>query len=351
MDGEHVGARPAPGGWPVPVTWTAGEVVLALLAWVFFWPPVTRTALQAAGFFSAYYGPAAAALIDADQDVRLGQEAGLGLFAGPGGADAFLTTARQRLNGRAFLWVLAAGFPFQLVTIPLLLYALGGTRPWQLGLTNRRLGRNALAGLVGALLLTPPVLGIHEAVLWLYRLGLPGRAVEHPLTLLVEQQSLFGAERVLLVFGAMVAAPVLEELVFRGMLQPWFATRPWGPNAAVAAAGVLAAIACAGPARAALSHGIGAVLEASQPVLFVLALLPAYAVVCGRSRTRVGPAIFGTSLAFAALHSSVWPSPVALLVLGAGLGTLAYRTGSLVGPVVMHGLFNGVSCLILLLGR
>jgi membrane protease YdiL (CAAX protease family) len=45
----------------------------------------------------------------------------------------------------------------------------------------------------------------------------------------------------------------------------------------------------------------------------------------------------------------VWPTPVALFVLALGLGALAYRTQSLVGPVVLHGLFNGFNCLVLFL--
>jgi membrane protease YdiL (CAAX protease family) len=52
---------------------------------------------------------------------------------------------------------------------------------------------------------------------------------------------------------------------------------------------------------------------------------------------------------FAAMHSSVWPTPVALLVLGLALGTLAARTKSLVGPIVVHALFNAVTCVGLLL--
>jgi membrane protease YdiL (CAAX protease family) len=39
---------------------------------------------------------------------------------------------------------------------------------------------------------------------------------------------------------------------------------------------------------------------------------------------------------------------VPLFVLGLALGTLAARTGSLVGPMVLHGLFNGVTCVVLL---
>src|SRR5207244_297023 len=38
----------------------------------------------------------------------------------------------------------------------------------------------------------------------------------------------------------------------------------------------------------------------------------------------------------------------ALFPLGLGLGFLAYRTQSLVGPLVLHSAFNGISCLALL---
>ena len=53
---------------------------------------------------------------------------------------------------------------------------------------------------------------------------------------------------------------------------------------------------------------------------------------------------------FAAFHAHVWPSPVPLVVLAVGLGYLYLRTRSLVGPVVVHGMFNAVSAVYLLLG-
>jgi membrane protease YdiL (CAAX protease family) len=75
-----------------------------------------------------------------------------------------------------------------------------------------------------------------------------------------------------------------------------------------------------------------------------------YLLVVYRSRTPVGPALFGTSALFGAIHSNVWPSPVALFVLALGLGWLAWRTRSLAGPMLLHGLFNGIACVALLLG-
>src|SRR5262249_25135121 len=91
-------------------------------------------------------------------------------------------------------------------------------------------------------------------------------------------------------------------------------------------------------------------LDAGAPLLFVLALAAVFFLVIRFSRTTAAPALFGTSALFALVHVGVWPSPVARLFLALGLGWLKNRTGSLVGPMVLHGLFNGVSCVLLLFG-
>ncbi len=62
------------------------------------------------------------------------------------------------------------------------------------------------------------------------------------------------------------------------------------------------------------------------------------------------PAIVGTAFFFAVIHSS-WPTPIPLFFLGLGLGWLTYRTQNLIGPVVVHVLFNGVACLVLALAK
>ena len=69
-----------------------------------------------------------------------------------------------------------------------------------------------------------------------------------------------------------------------------------------------------------------------------------------RSRDNTVPAILGTSVLFAMIHAAVWPSPVALFVLALGLGWLKERTRSLVGPMVLHSLFNAVNCALLIVG-
>ncbi|HEY7423051.1 MAG TPA: CPBP family intramembrane glutamic endopeptidase [Gemmataceae bacterium] len=299
---------------PRPAPWSGMEILLGVYLIWFFWPAVVDALLKGIGWKHWYYGDGVA-----EMPKRLG------------------------------LWINLLAWPFQVLTFPLLFSAFSGTRLEQLSLTTRRFGRNVLAGVVGMLALIAPVFGVYKLVQELYvRSGEHG--VEQHALEIIAQQSLFPAEWVMLVFTAMVAAPFLEELTFRGVLQPWLAARRWGGHLAMLGALTLAVVFRGNDLLAAWPEGIRSLTLAAMPALFVLGLMPIYLLVCWRSRTPLGPAIFGTSLLFACVHTAVWPTPVPLFVLALGLGILAQRTRSLVGPIVLHSLFNGVSCVQLLLG-
>ncbi|MHB1559097.1 MAG: CPBP family intramembrane glutamic endopeptidase, partial [Isosphaeraceae bacterium] len=60
-------------------------------------------------------------------------------------------------------------------------------------------------------------------------------------------------------------------------------------------------------------------------------------------------AITLVSLVFGALHASQWPAPIPIFVLALGLGLVSYRTGSLLSPICMHAIFNGISTIGILL--
>ena len=95
-------------------------------------------------------------------------------------------------------------------------------------------------------------------------------------------------------------------------------------------------------------------LHESMPVLFACLMIAAcYAFECAAAKWGARPhefrAIYGTALLFAMFHVSVWPTPIPLFLLALGLGYLAYRTQSVVGPIVMHVLFNTVACIALFL--
>lgn len=301
------------GGRPVP--WTGAEIGLCLfLAWL-FWPAAVYAALKGLDVEHWYYGEDAA-----EVQKRLG------------------------------LWVNALASPFQVLTYPLVFSALSGTRLDQLGLTTRRLIRNVLTGAAVLLVLAPVVFGFWQLVRLLYR-GAGEQGIEQHALEILAQQQLHPSEWVMLFFTAMIAAPLHEELTFRGVLQPWLAARRWGGHAAMLGAFALTLSVRGERLLAAWPEGIFSILEAAAPALFVLALLPLYFVVWATSRTPLDPAIFGTSLLFACIHSSVWPTPIPLFVLALGLGELAQRTRSLVGPIVLHSLFNGISCVQLLVQK
>jgi membrane protease YdiL (CAAX protease family) len=327
-------------GWPTPVPWTGPEVLLALCLVYVAWPVTFSLLLQGSGFLRLVYGP----------DPAARQTTAVGVAAGPVAAKALEPTFQRLGSYRKGLWLNAMAFPFQALTVPLVLYSLSGTRPYQLGLTARRLGRHLFVGLVGTLVLVPAVFGVYYLVTLLYRTLGAGPTEEHPLTQ-VAQFGLSPLEWGLLVLSAVVAAPVLEELVFRGLLQPWFAKRRAGGAAAMLLAFLMALAMRRGEIEAALPRGPRAVAAECVPAYFVLALVPVFLFVWWRSRTPVGPAVFGTAVLFAAFHSSVWPSPVPLLVLALGLGYLAYRAQSLAAPMLIHALFNGFNCVLILVTR
>lgn len=296
-----------------PPPWTGTELVLGvILAWI-FWPAAAYAALKGLGVEHWYYG---------DNAAEMGKRLGL--------------------------WVGTLAAPFQVLTYPLVFSAYSGTSLAQLGLTTRRFGRNLLAGAAALLLLTPVVFGIWKLLRLLYE-GAGEHGIEQHALEIVAGQHLRCGEWAMLFFTAMIAAPLHEELTFRGVLQPWLAARRWGGHAALFGALVLALAPRGERLLAAWPEGTASVIEAATPALFVLALLPLYAVICLTGRTPLDAAIFGTALLFACIHTSVWPTPMPLFVLALGLGELAQRTRSLVGPVVLHSLFNGISCMQLLL--
>jgi membrane protease YdiL (CAAX protease family) len=307
--------------------WSGSELLLGVfLAWL-FWPAMVQATLQGVGFYRWFYGPELVATAESKT------------------ADA---DDKRPAALRMALWPSALAAPFQVLTFPLLFSAFSGTRLEQLGLTRRQLGRNLLSGLVGVLVLSPVVFATYSLIQQLYVWSGESGVERHALEM-IARGHLFPSEWVLLIFTATIAAPLREELVFRGVLQPWLAARPWGGHAAMLGAFVFAVWYRWDQLLTAWPQGVGPFAEAATPALVVLALLPVYLVVWWRSRTPVAPAIFGTALLFGFIHD-VWPTPIPLFVLALGLGLLAQRTRSLVGPIVLHSLFNGISCVQLILG-
>jgi membrane protease YdiL (CAAX protease family) len=339
---------------PLPdVRWTGPEVLLCLLL-LFLMPGAALGLLQALGFFEHFYG-------------------------------------KTPSNDQQGLWTMGLGLLLVLTVLFPLIYSVSQTKPRDLGWTAGRWRQNVVIGYIGWVLLTPLVFLVNDLATKLTEPEV--HAVEK-----AARAGLWPAEWVVLVLQAVVLAAAVEEILFRGVLLRWLLRAGPLEHGLVAAGGCGLAVVfrLRRPAPGVFELDLG-------PLLFALALLPGYFALVwwgrhprlpslpgrqgdlsdgsqagtpsslatgvaststadenrisqpastfaeGRSPLSVLAALYGSSMLFAIFHASVWPTPIALFVLGLGLGWLAYRTQSLVGPMVMHGLFNAVSCLTLAL--
>jgi membrane protease YdiL (CAAX protease family) len=305
-----------------PVRWSGFEVCLAFFVGVVLIPGLVGSVLRQTHLVEIVYGPP----VSADSEVE-----------------------RIREN----LWTMLAAYPLEMTLIPLLLRLASGTRLFDLGLTLYRGGANVVVGWLAWILVTPFVYVFNVLVASaLWRLTDTPPDV-HPITKLAEDHPLM-VDWLLIVASAMLFAPMTEELLFRGVLQTWLIRRPWGAHMTMAISFVLAPLMRLLSVKDSQWDGSTAV-ELLPVAIFALVTLPGY-LLCGRLAGRwfsvsAVRAIYAASLLFATFHAGVWPTPVPLFFLGLGLGFIAYRTQSLVAPIVFHSLFNGMTCLILILSR
>jgi membrane protease YdiL (CAAX protease family) len=294
------------------VPWTGLELTILLLLVFAAIPYLVQAILDRSGFFAWLYGA----------NFRIAD-----LANGAPQADPLA-------QARVAMWHNLFTCPLQIICIPTLLRLGSGTMPYQLGLTTHRWRANVVLGFLAWLLLTPVVHGLYFLVNSIYLFWQGIRPESHPIDFLARHRP-SSTELGVLVFLVVVLAPIAEELIFRGLLLNWLATRPWGGQLAMA--GSLAIAYNQSPAWAGI-----------WPMVFVLAMVPGFVYVSVATWSWLPDpdatrAIYGTGLLFAVFHTSVWPSPIPLFVLGLGLGYLAHRSQSLVGPMVLHGLFNAVS--------
>ncbi|QEL14696.1 CPBP family intramembrane glutamic endopeptidase [Limnoglobus roseus] len=199
----------------------------------------------------------------------------------------------------------------------------------------RRFIADVSAGVGGWCVLMPLTLVVHFVVNAISQ-QLDVTPDEHPLKS-VKLQTAFDVA--LFLAGACVVAPFFEEMAFRRVLIPWAARRLYRPWILMAFAALMA-----------YSRGGGHSLVG--PLAFVgAAALALFALErVARRSLRPAAAILATATFFAAIHASVWPTPIPLLMLGVGLGWIVLRTKSVTAAVVTHGLFNAVSAVFLLRG-
>ncbi len=325
--------------------WQSSEMMVGIVLVLFltllnFWPRCCQVTLTTLGVYSWYYGPDVVSQAQSYTELKKDNS--------DQGEKADRLQIARLAQERLALWAMVMATPLYVGSVTLLLFLLGGARPRQFGLTTQRLGLNLLFGIGVWLVVTPVVLGLHQLVQSFYQAAFQKVPAEHPLTQIAQQGGLTSWEWFLWVSAVVVTAPITEELLFRGVLQSWLSYQRRGPEGAIGLAFVLTILMRAEVIRAAWSQGMVVKAESLSPLLFVLILLAGLPLV-RRWRPEMA-AVWGMSTLFALFHTGVWPTPVPLFVLGLALGELFRRTGSLVGPMLVHSLFNGASVVLYFLG-
>ena len=236
------------------------------------------------------------------------------------------------------------------------LFARRGTRPAHYGLTPARWPANLALGLLAFILATPIILGVHLAM----TLAAPTRTSP---VVEIFKRDVFAWEWLLLANSLVVAAPLLEEIVFRGILLGWLRRASLAGHLAI----VMMTVGVAASAGVYFTdpQDKTTVFDLS-PVLFASLLAVGYGFqLCRLARlfqlgeeeiqawqpdptemrrsdepsldawkeANANLAIYGSAMLFASFHSPAWPAPIPLFLMGLVLGALARRTQSLIGPI------------------
>ncbi len=259
----------------------------------------------------------------------------------------------QSGDPRELPWGTLFACPVQVAVILLVLHLFSGTRLYQIGLSLHRFIWNVLAGVMACIFVIPFVFTLLQLAAGCDDLLFHVPPEEHPIAKAMRNPTL-RIDYFVTIVATTVMAPILEEIVFRGVLQSWLSRQSWGGAFALVMA-IASALIFRGKA---MGHAfddptVVNVAMAVAPVIFILLMVPGmFAVDWLANRWSRHPegwsAIYGTSLFFAAVHSFAWPSPIPLFFLALGLGYLAYRTQNLVAPIVLHCLFNVLGTILVL---
>ena len=262
------------------------------------------------------------------------------------------------------------------------------------GMTLARWRPNLRLGIAAFVIVTPPIFAIQ------FVSGNIFKTEQHPFQMLGNLQGFELYEWATLLVNVAVLGPVCEEWIFRGLLQGWLRRASYLEHAIfvclaaafvgyfvvmrkassidvpiplVAWTAALAALDLAGVYmlyRPLHEHGLAFFRRSDLPPLskeeqtidaWTVNLFEAE----GHEHLqrpwrdfgsrwfswKIASArwsIVGSSMFFALAHNT-WPTPIPLFFLGLVLGWLAFRTQSLVAPIVLHGLFNLVSYVALVI--
>ena len=230
-----------------------------------------------------------------------------------------------------------------LVLVPAVVRLTSGASLADLGLHFKDWPRQMGIGVRAAMLMTPPVCAIQflASLIW--------RSQMHPVEQMVLEKLTLGVA-ILAVLSTMVLAPMIEELLFRGILQRWLGRFVQDQPLPLMTRQDDEFSATLEPANALFLRD-----SEYAPPRSSLLIPESEFLDCGHQpaeRTALPssnlPILF-TSILFAAMHTAQWPAPLAIFLLSMALGLVYQRTGSLLAAITMHGTFNGINTVLLLL--
>ncbi|MFT3881462.1 MAG: CPBP family intramembrane metalloprotease [Gemmatales bacterium] len=265
------------------------------------------------------------------------------LMAAPGELARQLDGARLRMINMILF------FPLVLLLLINLMKRLSGARLYQMGLHLNRWRENFTLGALGWAVITPTCFILLMIVTLSFWETLWGRPSEHPMQTLLSNDPRISTW-ILVGLLTCVIAPLKEEILMRGIVQPFLVRNSMISDILIVLAIVWAFTILVTPGSGP-DRGMG-----MGPLLFVAVVAPGYYLFelwmqPWIKEPGAARGIFVTSLIFAALHAAAWPQPIPLFFFSLGVGFLAYRTRSLVGPITVHALFNLTTMIMLLLGQ
>jgi membrane protease YdiL (CAAX protease family) len=255
-----------------------------------------------------------------------------------------------RFSARDQVWMMAAISLVLVPLVPMTLRVTSRARREDLGLGRFRLS-DAAFGVMGCLIILP-VTSVLMILLSRFM-----KATPHQLMEALKSDS-SGTMALLALFSAVVAAPLLEEMLFRGVLFGWLTKLAEPRPVAASVSSPPLPDESAAPVIPPPDDPTNPYL-APDPSLenpyaeqevppFEASRLSGWGTLSGLPFAWAMPNVV-TSLIFAGLHFQQWPAPIALFPLSLLLGYLYKRTGSLFTSIAMHATFNGINMAFLLL--
>jgi len=219
-----------------------------------------------------------------------------------------------------------------------------GARALDLGFDARRLSSDARLGAVAFAVVVTPMFAIQYALVYFWK-------SHHPLlTLMEDNLSLIPA-----VASAALTAPVVEEFLFRLVLQGALEAAEWqAVQESHAVAGNYAAAAPLVAATPSNEPPSDADRSARSPAIASQVAAPLVRALPGSMVWGLPAGVWPmtiTATLFALLHADHGPDPIPLLLLAVALGYLYRQTHRLTPCIVVHALLNSLSLTLYWLGR